>query len=112
MSSNTLRKVISPAAHSHRIPPIFTTATSTGSGHLSRAIASRASLESNEDQDEEQKNSDAIANELKEAFDRLQRQAEEGQATAEIDISTTKLWRAILETETQSLPNVEISGDI
>lgn len=70
------------------------------------------SLESNEDQDEEQKNSDAIANELKEAFDRLQRQAEEGQATAEIDISTTKLWRAILETETQSLPNIELSGDI
>lgn len=66
----------------------------------------------NEEQDEEQKNSDTLTNELKEAFDRLLKRAEEGQAAAEIEISTSKLWRAILETETQSLPNVEISGDI
>ena len=55
---------------------------------------------------------DSITRELKEAFERLERQAEQSEPTKTLEISTSKLWRAILDTETESYPNIEVSGEI
>lgn len=56
--------------------------------------------------------SDALTLELKEAFERLKEQAVEQPSRSEITISTSKLWQAILSTETQSLPNIEIDSEV
>ncbi len=61
---------------------------------------------------EAQIESDALTLELKKAFERLQIQVEEQPARSEIAIATPKLWQAILDTETQSLPNIEIDGKV
>ena len=50
--------------------------------------------------------------ELKEAFEKLDKKAAETDSPPELDISTAQLWRAILSTETESYPNIEVSGRI
>lgn len=55
---------------------------------------------------------DTLTLQLKEAFSRLDKQAEEPSSAKMLEISTPKLWRAILDTETESYPNIEVSGDI
>lgn len=47
--------------------------------------------------------------ELQKAFE-LQKEVKGENANNEIKISTEKLWRAILDTELEALPNIEISG--
>jgi len=55
---------------------------------------------------------DELTPELEQALERLQKQARDQPSISEIDITTSKLWQEILNTETQSLPNVEIDRDI
>lgn len=76
-----------------------------------RAVELATALDDKE-QDEPQNESGALTVELDEAFERLHKQAGEQPENPKIAISTAKLWQAILDTETQSLPNVEIDGEI
>lgn len=55
---------------------------------------------------------DDLSLEVEEAIERLEKTAESHLPISEIDISTSKLWQEILNTETQSLPNVEVDGDV
>lgn len=55
---------------------------------------------------------DELTLELKDAFEKLEKQVGEQSVCSEISISTPKLWQAILDTETQSLPNIEIDGEV
>lgn len=52
---------------------------------------------------------DVVTEELREIFEKIKIN-EESVAIKEIDISTDKLWNAILDTETESNPHVEIYG--
>ncbi|NEN74353.1 nuclease, partial [Escherichia coli] len=49
---------------------------------------------------------------LKDTFARLDRQKLEPSLIEVLEIPTVKLWRAILDTETESYPNIEISGEV
>ncbi|MEB6117230.1 AAA domain-containing protein [Enterobacter roggenkampii] len=49
---------------------------------------------------------------LKDAFARLDKQALEPALKEVLEIPTVKLWRAILDTETESYPNIEVSGEV
>ncbi|MCZ5143031.1 hypothetical protein O5987_15415 [Escherichia coli] len=49
---------------------------------------------------------------LKDAFARLDKQALEPDLKEVLEIPTVKLWRAILDTETESYPNIEVSGEV
>ena len=49
---------------------------------------------------------------LKDAFARLDKQALEPALRKVLEIPTEKLWRAILDTETESYPNIEVSGEV
>ncbi|MCC8365413.1 NERD domain-containing protein [Xenorhabdus sp. PB61.4] len=62
--------------------------------------------------EEKQEQEDTLALQLKEAFSRLDKQAVEPALTKTLEIPTAKLWRAILDTETESYPNIEVSGEI
>lgn len=53
---------------------------------------------------------DSISLELKEAFKRLE-SVEPSIGREKIKISTRKLWQAILDTETESYPYIEVSGE-
>ncbi|MDM3562520.1 AAA domain-containing protein [Proteus vulgaris] len=55
---------------------------------------------------------DNLALQLKEAFSRLDKQAVEPALIKALDIPTLKLWRAIQDTETESYPNIEVSGEV
>lgn len=55
---------------------------------------------------------DTLTLQLKEAFSRLDEQAVEPASAKTLEIPTAKLWRAILDTETESYPNIEVSGEI
>lgn len=72
---------------------------------FSRAIDLIADIENKEEQN-------TITQELKEAFKCLDNTINEQPIKHSLTIPTTKLWRAILDTETESYPNIEISGDI
>lgn len=47
---------------------------------------------------------------LKEVFERSENSEVDGRAGISFEISTLALWRAILDTETESSPNVELNG--
>ncbi|WP_097497309.1 AAA domain-containing protein [Escherichia coli] len=49
---------------------------------------------------------------LKDTFARLDKQTLEPSLREVLEIPTVKLWRAILDTETESYPNIEISGEV
>ena len=55
---------------------------------------------------------DSLSLQLKEAFNKLDHPAEPTVVEQELEIKTAKLWRAILDTETESYPNIELNGDI
>ena len=55
---------------------------------------------------------DPLTLQLKEAFTRISHLAAEPVSKKKLDILTAKLWRAILDTETESYPNIEISGEV
>ncbi|MDF1692252.1 MAG: AAA domain-containing protein [Zhongshania sp.] len=55
---------------------------------------------------------DTLTLQLKEAFSRLDEQAVAPASAKTLEIPTAKLWRAILDTETESYPNIEVSGEI
>ncbi|WP_142891011.1 hypothetical protein, partial [Klebsiella pneumoniae] len=55
---------------------------------------------------------DPLTLQLKDAFARLDKQALEPALKEVLEIPTVKLWRAILDTETESYPNIEISGEV
>lgn len=55
---------------------------------------------------------DPLTLQLKDAFARLDKQALEPALKEVLEIPTVKLWRAILDTETESYPNIEVSGDV
>lgn len=55
---------------------------------------------------------DSLNIQLKEAFSRLDKQSVEPSSAKTLEIPTVKLWRAILDTETESYPNIEVSGEI
>ena len=57
------------------------------------------------------KQEDALTLQLKEAFARLDRHAAELTSEKILEIPTAILWRAILDTETESYPNIEVSGE-
>ncbi|MCE7732534.1 MULTISPECIES: AAA domain-containing protein [Vibrio harveyi group] len=61
---------------------------------------------------EQQKVEGTLTLELKEAFSRLDKQALEPVLNKTLEIPTAKLWRAILDTEAESYPNVEVSGEV
>ncbi|WP_297187121.1 AAA domain-containing protein [uncultured Porticoccus sp.] len=52
---------------------------------------------------------DDLTLEMKNAFERLQQEKSE-QSEPQLKISTANLWKAILETETESYPYIEVSG--
>ncbi len=54
----------------------------------------------------------ALTQELKDAFEKLEYVTEEKLTKRSVDISTAKLWRAILDTETESYPNIEVNGAV
>ncbi|MDM2992579.1 AAA domain-containing protein [Citrobacter sp. CK190] len=55
---------------------------------------------------------DPLTLQLKDAFARLDNQALEPALKEVLEIPTVKLWRAILDTETESYPNIEVSGEV
>ncbi|WP_224552835.1 AAA domain-containing protein [Pectobacterium versatile] len=55
---------------------------------------------------------DPLTLQLKDAFARLDKQALEPALREVLEIPTVKLWRAILDTETESYPNIEVSGEV
>ncbi|MFB0713730.1 AAA domain-containing protein [Buttiauxella noackiae] len=61
---------------------------------------------------EEIQEQEPLTLQLKDAFARLDKQALEPVLTEVLEIPTMKLWRAILDTETESYPNIEVSGEI
>tara|TARA_R110001583_G_scaffold195536_1_gene375633 strand:- start:4637 stop:9625 length:4989 start_codon:yes stop_codon:yes gene_type:complete len=58
---------------------------------------------------EEPLEEDGLTLELKKAFEQLE-QEDPANAEPKLTISTAKLWRAILDTETESYPYIEVSG--
>ncbi|HAU4931115.1 AAA domain-containing protein [Aeromonas hydrophila] len=72
---------------------------------FSRAIELAIEPEVNQDKN-------LLTLQLKEAFARLDKQAEQPISAKTLEIPTEKLWRAILDTETESYPNIEVSGEI
>ena len=59
---------------------------------------------------EEELKDDSITQQLKEQFENLDSQAAPLLSQPIVEIETRKLWKAILETETESHPNIEVSG--
>jgi serine/threonine protein kinase len=55
---------------------------------------------------------DPLTLQLKDAFARLDKQALEPALKEVLEIPTVKLWRATLDTETESYPNIEVSGEV
>lgn len=51
-----------------------------------------------------------LSQQLKSVFERTTAFAEDDRAQVSFDISTEVLWRAILDTETESSPNIELNG--
>lgn len=49
---------------------------------------------------------------LKVAFHKLDMLIEDKKINRSLNISTAKLWRAILDTETESYPNIEVNGSV
>lgn len=54
---------------------------------------------------------DDLTLELKNAFEKLQQKQDE-RAEPQLKISTANLWKAILETETESYPYIEVAGGV
>ncbi|KMY26839.1 AAA domain-containing protein [Aeromonas caviae] len=61
---------------------------------------------------DEKQDKEILTLQLKEAFTRLDKQAAQPASAKTLEIPTEKLWRAILDTETESYPNIEVSGEI
>ncbi|HBY0536151.1 TPA: nuclease [Klebsiella pneumoniae subsp. pneumoniae] len=55
---------------------------------------------------------DPLTLQLKDAFVRLDKRVLEPALKEVLEIPTVKLWRAILDTETESYPNIEVSGEV
>lgn len=55
--------------------------------------------------------SDALTEQLKQAFAELESKPDFDQAN-DLEISASKLWQAILDTEIESHPSIEVAGDI
>lgn len=51
-----------------------------------------------------------LSQQLKDVFERAAATVDEGHSDISVDISTRALWRAILATETESNPNIELNG--
>lgn len=51
-----------------------------------------------------------LSQQLKDVFERAAATVDEGRSDISVDISTQALWRAILATETESSPNIELNG--
>lgn len=49
---------------------------------------------------------------LKSAFAEIEKNSDDVNQEKSLQIPTPKLWKAILDTETESYPNIEVSGDI
>ncbi|MFV8408464.1 AAA domain-containing protein [Vibrio harveyi] len=80
---------------------------------FARAIdLATASEEKQEQEQEQEEGTGTLTLQLKEAFSKLDKQAVEPASTKTLEIPTVKLWRAILDTETESYPNIEVSGEI
>ncbi|MCT8876485.1 AAA domain-containing protein [Shewanella xiamenensis] len=79
---------------------------------FARAIELATAPEDKLEPEDEQEQQDDLTTQLKEAFARLDEQALEPSSAKRLQISTTKLWRSILDTETESYPNIEVSGEI
>lgn len=62
--------------------------------------------------EKEQEELDPLTLQLKEAFAKLEQQKEKHIGPKALGIPTVKLWRAVLDTETESHPNIEINGEI
>lgn len=60
----------------------------------------------------EEEQEETLTHQLKEAFLRLDKRAEESTSVKTWEIPTAQLWRAILDTETESYPNIEVSGEV
>ncbi len=65
-----------------------------------------------EEKQEAEPEEDKLTLQLKDAFSRLDKQALEPSSAKTLEIPTAKLWRAILDTETESYPNIEVSAEI
>ena len=74
---------------------------------FSRAIELTSVPEGDEELEE-----DTLTLQLEEAFSRLDKQVSEATSAKTLEIPTAKLWRAILDTETESYPNIEVSGEV
>ncbi len=61
---------------------------------------------------EEKEKGIELNRQLKEAFAKLEKKADERSLPRSLEIPTPKLWRAILDTETESYPNIEVSGNV
>ena len=53
-----------------------------------------------------------ITLQLKSAFAKIENHSDEVNQEKSLEIPTPKLWKAILDTETESYPNIEMSGEI
>jgi len=62
--------------------------------------------------DERQEQDNQLTTQLQDAFSRIDKRAVEPASAKTIEIPTAKLWRAIQDTETQSYPNIEVSGEV
>jgi serine/threonine protein kinase/KaiC/GvpD/RAD55 family RecA-like ATPase len=51
-----------------------------------------------------------MSQQLKDAFEGIENSEDEGSIDPSLDISTQALWRAILDTEIESSPNIELNG--
>lgn len=51
-----------------------------------------------------------LSNQLKDIFEKADESVDKDFAEVYVDISTQSLWRAILDTETESNPNIELNG--
>ncbi|MEF1212316.1 hypothetical protein REH77_09585, partial [Vibrio alginolyticus] len=74
---------------------------------FARAMELATASEEKQEQEES-----TLTLQLKEAFSKLDKQVVEPASTKTLEIPTVKLWRAILDTETESYPNIEVSGEI
>ncbi len=54
---------------------------------------------------------DSLSLQLEEAFKKIETQPDPS-TEKELDIQTFRLWRAILDTETESYPNIEVNGPV
>ncbi len=55
---------------------------------------------------------DSLSLQLKEAFSKGEFLSEQPVEQGELEVATSRLWQAILDTETESYPNIEVNGSV